>query len=252
MPRFAANLTHLWPDLPFLDRFDAAAEAGFRAVEVLFPYDFPAGDIQKALRRNGLQMILINAPPPNYTGGERGFAAIAGREDRFAHDMRRATRFAQALGVSFIHVMAGVAQGDGARAVMVENLKRACDLAPEGLTLTLEPLCPASAPGYFLNDFDLAAGIIADVGADNLALQWDSYHAQEITGDALASFAALRPLIRHIQIGDAPDRGPPGAGTVDFAALFRAIDDSGYDGWVSAEYTPGASTDKTLGWMKRG
>ncbi|MCR8825326.1 hydroxypyruvate isomerase family protein [Pseudosulfitobacter koreensis] len=250
MPRFAANLTHLWPELPFLDRFDAAAQAGFTAVEVLFPYDFPAGEIQQALQRCGLEMVLINAPPPNYTGGDRGFAAMAGREDRFAHDMRRATRFAQALGVSFIHVMAGVAEGDAARKTMVENLKLACGLAPVGLTLTLEPLCPASAPGYFLNDFDLAAGIIAEVGADNLALQWDSYHAQEITGDALACFAAMRPLIRHIQIGDAPGRGPPGSGVVDFPALFRAIDNSGYDGWVSAEYTPGAQTDKTLGWMK--
>ena len=149
MPRFAANLTHLWPDLPFLDRFDAAAEAGFKAVEVLFPYDFPAGDIQRALRRGGLEMILINAPPPNYTGGDRGFAAIAGREERFAYDMRRATRFAQALGVSFIHVMAGVAQGDGARAVMVENLKRACDLAPKDAGTFVPCIGPRVFPERF-------------------------------------------------------------------------------------------------------
>lgn len=250
MPRFAANLTHLWAELPYLDRFDAAGEAGFEAVEVLFPYDVPAPETQKALRRNGLQMVLLNAPGPNYTGGARGFAAVPGGERRFDYDMRRAVRYAQALGAGIIHVMSGDGQGAEARATMIDNLRRATEGLPEGLCLTLEPLNTGINPGYFMSDFNLAADIIDAVDAPNLGLQYDSYHAQVITGDALGTFHAMRPLIRHIQIGDAPDRCPPGKGEIDFAALFAAIDASGYDGWVSAEYTPAARTESGLAWMR--
>lgn len=249
MPRFAANLTHLWAELPYLDRFDAAGEAGFEGVEVLFPYDVPAPDTRTALRRNGLQMVLLNAPGPNYTGGARGFAAIPGGEARFDYDMRRAVRYAQALGAKLIHVMSGAGEGPDAKATMVANLRRVSAALPEDLCLTLEPLNPVAQPGYFLNSFDLAADIIDAVNAPNVALQYDSYHAQMITGDALGTFHAMRPLIRHIQIGDAPGRTPPGSGQIDFDALFVAIDASGYDGWVSAEYTPEGRTEKGLGWM---
>lgn len=250
MPRFAANLTHLWAELPFLDRFDAAAEAGFSGVEVLFPYDVPAPDTQAALRRNGLQMVLLNAPGPNYTGGARGFAAVPGGEARFDYDMRRAARYAQALGANLIHVMSGTGSGPEANATMIANLKRAAAALPEGLCLTLEPLNQTAQPGYFLNSFDLAADIIEAVDAPNVALQYDSYHAQVITGDALDTFHAMEPFIRHIQIADAPGRTPPGSGQIDFAALFSAIDASGYDGWVSAEYTPQGRTEKGLEWMR--
>ncbi|WP_299371992.1 TIM barrel protein [uncultured Tateyamaria sp.] len=249
MPRFAANLTHLWAELPYLDRFDAAAEAGFEAVEVLFPYDVPAPETLRALRRNGLQMVLLNAPGPNYTGGARGFAAVPGGAARFDYDMRRAVRYAQALGAGVIHVMSGDGSGAEAKAAMVENLRRATASLPEGLCLTLEPLNAGAMPGYFLDSYDLAAEIIEAVDAPNLGLQYDSYHAQEITGDALGTFHAMRPLIRHIQIGDAPGRVTPGRGRVDFAALFAAIDASGYDGWVSAEYTPKGRTETDLAWM---
>ncbi len=248
MPKFAANLTHLWAELPYLDRFDAAADAGFEAVEILFPYDTPAPETQKALQRNGLEMVLLNAPGPNYAGGARGFAATPGGEARFDYDMRRAVRYAQALGARFIHVMSGVGQGDAAKETMIANLKRAAADLPEGLCLCLEPLNQIAQPGYFLSSFDLAAEIIEAVGASNVALQYDSYHAQVITGDALGTFEKLRPLIRHIQIGDAPDRTPPGTGEIDFPALFAAIDASGYEGWVSAEYTPQGRTEAGLGW----
>ena len=248
MPEFAANLTHLWAELPYLDRFDAAAEAGFEAVEVLFPYDAAAPETQKALRRNGLEMLLLNAPGPNYAGGARGFAATPGGEERFDYDMRRAVRYAQALGARFIHVMSGVGEGRAAKETMIANLKRAAGNVPEGLCLTLEPLNLIAQPGYFLSSFDLAAEIIEAVGAPNVALQYDSYHAQVITGDALGTFDAMRPLIRHIQIGDAPDRTPPGTGQIDFPALFAAIDASGYEGWVSAEYTPEGRTEIGLDW----
>ncbi|MBY5933671.1 TIM barrel protein [Tateyamaria omphalii] len=250
MPRFAANLTYLWAELPYLDRFDAAAEAGFLAVEVQQPYDVPVPETQAALHRNGLQFILLNAPGPNYTGAARGFAAVPGLEARFDYDMRRAVRYAQALGASCIHIMSGEAKGPEARDTLFGNLKRAAETLPQGLTLTIEPLCPESQPDYFLNSFDLAAGVIEAVGAPNVGLQFDSYHAQEITGDALGTFQSMLPLIRHIQIGDAPGRTQPGSGKIDFAALFKAIDASGYDGWVSAEYRTEGRTDKVLDWMR--
>lgn len=248
--KLAANLSHLWPELPYLDRFDAAAKAGFAGVEVLAPYDEPAKDTQRALLRGGLEMVLINAPPPNYTGGPRGFAAVAGDEGRFAHDMRRAGRYAQALRVPMIHVMSGDAQGSAAKAVMIANLKAAAEAAHDGLTLTIEPLCSQAQPKYFLNDYALAAEIIAEVDAPNVKLQFDSYHAQMIHGDAVAVFTQYRDIVAHVQVGDTPARGAPGSGDVDFATLFSTIRKSGYTGWVSAEYTPGPSTEATLGWMK--
>lgn len=246
----AANLSHLWPELPYLDRFDAAAKAGFTGVEVLFPYDVAAKETQRALMRGGLNMVLINAPPPNYTGGQRGFSAVEGAEARFTSDMRRAYRYAQELRVPMIHVMTGNAQGEEAKIRVINNLKSATQAAPEGITLTLEPLCPQSQPDYFLNDYELAAEIIAAVDAPNLRLQFDSYHAQMIHGDAVAVFKKYRDLIVHVQVGDAPDRSPPGTGNVDFEALFTAMREAGYAGWVSGEYTPGPSTNETLDWMK--
>ncbi len=248
--KFAANISHLWTDLPWIDRFAAAAAAGFTGVEALFPYDAPANETQEALRVNELSFVLLNAPPPNYTGGKRGFAAVPGLEERFEHDMRRAYRFAGVFGAQFIHVMSGVAEGEEARATFVRNLKDACAKAPKGVTLTLEPLNTQDMPGYFMCDYDLAAGIITEVGAPNLALQFDTYHAQVITGDALATFREFYDHISHIQIGDAPSRVPPGFGTIDFGAFFNAVTSAGYDGWISAEYTPGTQTENTLGWFE--
>tara|TARA_R110002049_G_scaffold44333_5_gene130080 strand:- start:130870 stop:131655 length:786 start_codon:yes stop_codon:yes gene_type:complete len=248
--KYAANLSLLWPDLPYLDRFDAAAEAGFSAVEILFPYDLPAKETQRALLRNGLELVLINAPPPNYTGGERGFAAVPELAGRFAYDIRRVYRYVDVLKPKMIHVMAGEAVGDAAKAVFVENLKRAADDAPAGLTLMIEPLNPVAMPGYFLNDYALAAEVLAAVDAPNVALQYDSYHAQMIHGDAVAVFDQYRDLIRHVQIGDSPERSAPGTGDVDFAMLFGRLRDSGYDGWISGEYHPGGPTEETLGWMQ--
>ena len=246
--KFAANLTLLWPELPYLDRFAAAAEAGFDTVEILFPYDLAVKETQRALLANGLQIILINAPPPNYTGGPRGFAAQPDNADRFRYDMKRVFRYAEALGVRMIHVMTGAAEGDAARAILIENMRWASAEAPKGITLMLEPLNPVAQPGYFLNDYALAAGVLKELALPNVALQYDSYHAQMIHGDALAVFDEYLPLIGHIQIGDTPDRGPPGVGDVDFPALFARIDASGYDGWISAEYHPGTKTEDTLHW----
>lgn len=249
MLNFAANLTLLWPELPYLDRFDAAAEAGFNAVEILFPYEVSAKETQMALGRNGLQMILLNAPPPNYMGGPRGFSAQPGNEARFQSDMRRAFRYATALGAGRIHVMTGEAEGAAAKAVLIANMQWAAQAAPKGVTPMLEPLNPVVMPGYFLNDYALAAEVLEAIGADNVALQYDSYHAQMIHGDALAVFKDYTGLIGHIQIGDTPERGAPGTGDVDFGALFEAIKSSGYSGWISGEYHPGGRTEDTLDWM---
>lgn len=246
--QYAANISHLFAELPFFDRFEAAAAAGFEAVEILCPFDQPAKDIQRALTRNGLKVILFNAPPPNYTGGERGFAAVPGLESRFLHDMRRAIRYADVLKPMYIHVMAGVASGDQAKTIFIKNLKEACKRTPKGLILTIEPLNAVAMPGYYLNSYELAAEVIEQVGAENLRIQYDSYHAQMITGDAVATYEKYRDLIAHIQVGDAPDRTEPGTGTVDFKSLFAAIRSGGYTGWISGEYTQSTKTIETFKW----
>lgn len=250
--KLAANLSLLWPELPFLDRFDAAAAAGFEAVEVLFPYEFGAHEMQAAMRRTGLRMILMNAPPPNYTGGLRGFAARVGGEDRFRHDMRRVFRYATALGVEFVHVMTGEGRGDEAFETLVENLKWAARAAPKGLTLTIEPLNNQDMPGYFLNDYGLAAKVLDAVRKRNVRLQYDSYHAQVIHGDAVEVWRRYGLRAAHVQLGDAPGRVAPGDGTVDFQKLRAEMEKTGYTGWVSAEYQPGSrATEDTLRWVKR-
>lgn len=247
--KFAANLSLLWTELPYLDRFTAAADAGFDAVEVLFPYEVAAKETKRALVANGQQMVLMNAPPPNYAGGARGFAAEPDKVDRFQYDMRRAFRYSDALKVPVIHVMTGVASGGAAKETLISNLKWAAGQAPEGVTLTLEPLNNVAMPGYFMNDYALAAEVLAAVDAPNVGLQYDSYHAQVIHGDALAVWDQYLPLVRHVQIGDAPDRTAPGTGQIDFEALLARIEGTGYDGWISAEYTSDRPTEGTLGWM---
>lgn len=249
MLKFSANISHLWVELPYLDRFEAAASAGFEAVEVLFPYEIAAKETRRALLKSGLSMVLINAPPPNYTGGSRGFAAVPELKERFRRDLVRALRYAEALRVECLHVMTGTAEGPAARETLVENLRWAETVLPDGLTLTLEPLCAESMPGYFLNDYGLTADILDEIDSPRIGLQFDSYHAQTIHGDAVQVFETYRGMIRHVQIGDAPGRGVPGSGTVDFVKLFAALRDSGYDGWVSAEYTPGPRTEAQLDWL---
>lgn len=247
--KYAANLSYLWPELPYLDRFEAAAEAGFDGVEVMFPYDMPAKDTQRALMRAGLPLVLIAAPPTNYTGGVRGFAAVPGREDRFRYDLKRALRYCQALRVPMLQVLTGVAQGDEAYSTLVENLRWASDTLPNDVLLTLQPVNPCDTPGYFLNNYDLAAQVVQDVGAENVGLQFDSYEAQAIHGEVLEVFAKHRALIRDVQIANAPSRSEPGSVSIDFKALFDLFRDNAYDGWVSAKYTSALRTEETLAWM---
>ena len=250
MPRFAANISTLFSELPYLDRFTAAADAGFEAVEILFPYETAAKDTQRALLANGLELLLINAPPPNYTGGRPGYAAMPEMEDRFRRDIRRVMRYADVLRPRMIHIMAGYSKGDDAQACFIRNLQHAADQAPEQ-QFTIEPLNGADQPGYFLDDYTLAVDVLNQVARDNVGLQYDAYHAQMIHGDAAKVWDGFNQHVRHVQIGAAPGRCEPGTGPVDFEELFLAIDQSGYDGWVSAEYTPSTPrTEDSLGWMR--
>lgn len=251
MPRFAANLTLLFTELPMQQRFAAAAAAGFKGVEILFPYDIATHDLTRPAVAAGLEIVLINCPPPNWAGGPRGFAAVPGLEDRFRHDFGRALRFATALRSRHIHIMAGPAEGEAARATFAANLAWAAAHAPKA-SLTIEPINRTDMPGYYLADFDLAAAIIAEVGAPNLGLQFDAYHAQMITGDMMGTWRRHASLIRHVQIAGCPDRHEPEGGVIDYPAFFAALDQSGYDGWVSAEYNPRALTASGLGWLPRG
>jgi 2-dehydrotetronate isomerase len=252
MPRFAANISLLFTELPYLDRFGAAADAGFKAVEILYPYDVAAKLTRRALRANGLELVLINAPPPNYTGGTPGYAAVPGGEARFEHDIRRVLRYAGELGAGLVHIMAGYSKGPDAQACFVRNLQWAADLAPDQ-NFTIEPLNPVDQPGYFLDDYNLAAEVLAVVARPNVGLQFDCYHAQLIHGDAAQIWDQFGAAARHVQLGAAPDRTEPAPGPIDFPALIRAIDDSNYTGWVSAEYNPTTKrTEDSLNWMSWG
>ncbi|MEO3413389.1 TIM barrel protein [Roseovarius sp. CAU 1744] len=249
MPKFAANLSMLFREYPFMERFAAAREAGFDAVELLFPYDEPGHEIAQALQANRLTLILINTPPPNWTGGARGFAAVPGGEDRFRHDFKRALRYAKALKSKFIHVMAGPAEGEAARVAFVDNLKWATDHAPKQ-QVTIEPINTGDMPGYFLDDFGLALEVLDAVNAPNLGLQFDTYHAHKITGDMPKTWDVCRNHAVHIQVADPEGRHEPSDAVIDYPAFFDQLDAEGYDGHVSGEYIPRGRTADGLGWLR--
>ena len=249
MPKFCANLTWLFTELPFLERFAAAKEAGFDAVEVLFPYDVNAQAIVNELGRHELQMALINCPPPNYTGGPQGFAAVPGLEERFKTDFGRALRYAQTLGAKHLHIMAGVAEGAAAKETFLSNLRWAAAEAP-AQSLTIEPINTETMPGYFLDDFDLGREIVTAIDASNLRLQFDTFHAAKITGDVLGTWKAMRDITAHVQVAQIPDRGEPDRGEIDYPAFFADLDARGYAGWVAGEYKPRNATTDSLAWIR--
>ncbi len=251
MARFAASLTYLFTELPMHQRFAAARRAGFEGAEILFPYDLPVKDLRNHAKEAGLEFVLMNTPPPNWAGGVRGFAADPHNIARFRSDFDRALRFAQALNVRHIHIMAGKAEGDEARRTMVENLKWAVTRAPKA-SLVIEPINDRDVPGYFLNCFDLAANILTEVGAPNLGLQFDSYHAHMIEGDVIATWLKHGQHVRHIQIAGCPGRHEPRGGEIDFARFFSEVRETGYIGWIGAEYTPDTTTEEGLRWLRNG
>ncbi|MFD1331281.1 2-oxo-tetronate isomerase [Methylopila musalis] len=252
MPRFAANLTLLFTERPFLDRFAAAAEAGFEAVEFLFPYDFTPDEVGGALSASGLTLALFNLPPGDWAAGERGLAALPERSAEFDAGLQRAAIYAEALGVRRLHMMAGLAPADDPAALRAyeDALARAADtFGPLGVDILIEPINGRDMPGYFLNDFDRAAEIVAHSGRPNVRLQYDVYHRQILHGDVLTSLERLAPLIGHVQIASAPARAEPGTGELDDARIFAALDRLGYDGFVGCEYRPAGRTEDGLGWF---
>lgn len=248
MPRFAANLSMMFAERPFLDRFAAAAEAGFEAVEYLFPYDHAPEEVRYRLDAHGLAQALFNAPPGDWEDGERGLAALPGAEERFADAFRLALAYAEAIGPERLHVMAGLAEGDAARAAYLGNLRWAA-AAAGGRELLIEPINSRDMPGYHLSRLDDALGVIDAVGADNLRLQLDLYHCQIMEGDLTRRIESLRGVVGHVQIAGVPDRGEPDRGELAYGWLFETLDRIGYAGWVGCEYRPAGRTEDGLGWF---
>ncbi len=249
MPRFAANLSFLFTEVPFLDRFEAAAKAGFKAVESTNVYEAPANEIAARLKANGLTMALLNTPAGNAEAGERGLAALPGRERDFDAAIASALRYAEATGCRRIHVLAGVVHHGARRATFVANLRRAAKTAA-GVDLLIEPINRRDIPGYFVNKTHEARSVIHEVGAVNVGLQFDLYHRQVEEGDVATAMAEFAPLIRHYQVASPPDRGEPDRGEMNYRWLFEQIDASGFDGWVGCEYRPRRGTVEGLAWTK--
>ncbi len=253
MPTLAANLSMMFTEVPFMERFRAAAEAGFRHVEYLFPYDFDVGEIAAALEENQLSQALFNCPPGDWEGGERGLACLPERQDDFDRSLDVAMRYAKALCVPKIHLMAGMgdANNSAQRSRYVANIAKAgAFFASEGVQLVIEPINGRDMPGYFLNDFDLASQIIDEIGLKHVALQFDFYHCQIIHGDLIRRYEALAHKVGHVQIAGVPLRHEPDVGEVHYPAIFEALDVSGYRGAVGCEYRPRAETAAGLGWAR--
>jgi len=256
MPRFAANLTMMFTELPFLDRFEAAAKAGFAAVEFLFPYAFEAEEIKRRLDDCGLTLVLHNLPAGNWDAGERGIACHPDRVNEFRAGVGRAIDYAQALGVRQLNCLAGKAPVGVAdevlRATFVENLRYAANaLQAAGLRLLIEPVNTLDIPGFYLSRTLQAASILVEVGADNAFIQYDIYHAQRMEGELAATMQKYLPRIGHIQLADNPGRNEPGTGEINYPFLFAHLDRIGYDGWIGCEYKPATSTEAGLVWRQR-
>jgi hydroxypyruvate isomerase len=255
MPKFAANLSMLFTELPFLDRFEAAASAGFEGVEFLFPYDYDAADLAARLKANGLCLVLFNLPAGNWAAGERGIAIYPNLVPEFRESVARAVRYAKALGCTQLHCLAGTAPAGADHRTMrktyVDNLGFAARaLADEGMTLLIEPINTRDVANYFLETTAKAADVIESVAAPNLRLQYDVYHMQIMEGDLAPTISKHLPLITHVQIADTPGRTEPGTGEINFPFVFDHLDDIGYRGWVGCEYKPRASTYDSLAWFR--
>jgi hydroxypyruvate isomerase len=256
MPRFCANLGFLFPDIPFLERFAAAACAGFSGVEFASPYEYPAAELRSRLKDSGLTQVLINSPAGNRAAGERGFACLPGRERSFRDGVEQALDYAVALGCQRVHVMAGVPPTDvaldTAAALYAANLAWAGERGlAAGVKLVIEPLNPRDAPGYLLRTQEQGAAIAATIGRDRLGLQFDIYHCQIAQGDVTTRLGALMPAIDHMQLADVPGRHEPGTGEIGWDYVFRRIDELGYAGWIGCEYTPLGGTAEGLAWRQR-
>jgi hydroxypyruvate isomerase len=251
MPKLAANLSMMFNEVPFLDRFAAASAAGFKGVEYLFPYDHEPRAVAEKLTAAGLTQALFNMPPGDWNAGERGIASLPGREAEFAAGVDRALTYAEALSCPLVHPMAGFGAAADARAVetYVANIRSAADkFAAAGRRIVLEPINHRDMPGYFLNTTAQAAALIEQIDRPNVALQLDLYHAQISEGDLEKKIRALQPLTAHVQIAGNPARHEPNVGEVDYDYLLGVLDEIGYAGWIGCEYRPAGDTVAGLGW----
>ena len=256
MPRFAANLTMLFTEVPFLDRFERAARAGFQAVEFLFPYAFAAEEIRRRLDAHQLQLVLHNLPAGDWDAGERGIACLPDRVEEFRAGVATAIAYAKALGVTQLNCLAGKAPAGADPALLqhtlVDNLRfAAAALREAGLKLLLEPINTVDIPGFFVNRTAQALAIIDAVGADNLFLQYDLYHAQRMEGELAATLEKHLPRIAHVQLADNPGRHEPGTGEINYPFLFAHLDRIGYRGWIGCEYKPATTTEAGLHWRQQ-
>src|ERR1700722_1424203 len=255
MPRFNANLTWLFQEKPFLERFAAAAQAGFTGIEILFPYDHPASEIRSALQSNGQEMVLINAPPGDFAAGERGLAAIPGRERDFQKTFGEALDYAATLDCKRIHIMSGITrewdQADAHRTFLT-NLEYALEkVEKSGVSILIEPINTRDFPGYFLTTVEQADGILQELSHPELKIQFDWYHAQIMGGDLARRTEKLFSKIGHFQLAGVPDRAEPDSGEVNFPYLFHLVDALHYDGWIGCEYRPRGRTEEGLGWLSK-
>lgn len=255
MPRFAANLSLLFTELPFLSRFEAARDAAFKGVEYLFPYDWPAPDLRQQLDDTGLEQVLFNLPAGDWLAGERGIAALPDRVAEFREGVDQALEYARALDCPRLNALAGLLPTNGdpdlCRATLVDNLRWAADrLAMENRTLLVEAInSRVDMPGFLLDTSASALSVIDAVDRPNVLFQYDLYHMQVMEGDLVRTLRCHQPRIGHVQFADNPGRHEPGTGEIAFPAVFRALDEMGYDGWVSAEYRPTGATLDSLGWL---
>ena len=253
MPRFAANLSMMFNEHPFLDRFDAAAKAGFTAVEFLFPYEYAPDEIATRLERNGLKQVLFNLPPGDWNAGEKGFAARPQKFDELRQSLHTALPYAEATGVRRLHMMAGLADRHDPAAVdaFKKSVEWAADFVGDhGIDIVIEPINGRDVPGYFLNDFMFARDIITELAIPNVGLQFDIYHCQILHGDVTMRLREMLPLIGHIQIASVPSRHEPAGEELNYPFLFAELDRLGYDNYVGCEYRPAGDTVAGLGWFR--
>ena len=255
MPRFAANLSMLFTELPFMERFGAAAAAGFKGVEYLFPYAFAKEDLAAELARHGLVQVLHNLPAGNWEAGERGIACHPERVAEFREGVARAIDYATALGCTQVNCLAGIAPAGVSAAALretfVANLRfAAAQLQEAGIRLLIEPINTFDIPGFYLNRTAQASEILDEVGSDNLFIQYDISHAQRMEGELAATVARHLPRIAHIQLADNPGRHEPGTGEIHYPWLLSHIDGLGYPGWIGCEYKPATTTTEGLGWLQ--
>lgn len=254
MPKFAANLSMMFTEVPFLDRFAAASAAGFSAVEFLFPYEHPAETVASRAKEAGVEVVLFNTPAGNWAAGERGIGCVPGRETEFRQGVEKALTYAAILGTRRIHAMAGIvpngADPANCRATLIENLKFAAErTAASGITLLLEAINTRDIPGYIVSTQKDSRSICDAVNADNLKMQIDLYHMQVMEGDLATKLKLYMPHCGHIQIAGCPERNEPDTGEIRYEYLYRLLDELGYEGWLGCEYRPAGKTTSGLGWF---